>query len=259
MADELNKLNDLPEIEFLNLDIDEENTGSVRRIEEGFNKLDSNWILGFNATRYRYGKWIITWTFNPITTDGPSNPGGKKQVTQYGVETREIIALQKASSPGDFYIKNVALKPNAAGKGGGLGWRYASSEFNDLVRSFVAQGTKGLISDVKEIAIPEALQNHISSVNKTIAKMKDPKSSLLQFARGQVTSLKDKTPELKRFFKFTDKAFAIGVEVGEVVFAPEARIGYEGAKRVWSKGSNKAISVGKNFGKTTRKNISKKI
>lgn len=256
MANELiNELDNIPELEFLNLDIDEENTGSVRRIEEGFNALQSQWILGFNATRYRYGKWIITWTFNPITTASPANPGGKKPVTQYGVETNEIIKLQKAVSPGRFYVDQVALKPNASGHGGGAGWRYASSEYGDLVRNFINQGTRGLIDDVKQIVIPEAIQNHITEVNKTIGRLKNPKGTLMQIAKSQA----GKSSELKRVFNLTEKGFRIGFEIGEAIIAPEATIG----RLFWSKGSKRAISLGKNIGNKqiakTRNNIAKNI
>lgn len=261
MANELLNLQnqEMEIIDFVNLDIDEENIGSVRRIEEGFNKLDSKWILGFNATRYRYGKWIITWTFNPFTTNGKANPGGKSPVTQFGVETREILKLQKATSPGKFYIENVALKPNASGHGGHSSWRYASSTYGDVVKNFINQGVDGLIGDVKEIVIPEALQNHLTSVNRTISKLKNPTSSLYNLAHKQTSTLMDETPEFKRFFRLTKDKIEIGVNVAETIISPEARIGRE----FWGMANKKARSFGKSFynkeNKKLRKNISNKI
>lgn len=246
-----NPIEEVIENEFLELDFDEENSGSVRRIQEGFNKLDSLWILGFNATRYRYGKWIITWTFNPITTDGPANPGGKKPITQYGVETNQILKLQKAQSPGKFYIDNVALAPNMSGHGGNPAFRYASSEFSDLVGSFVRNGADDFIQNAKEILIPESLQNHIDTVNKTVRNLRDPQGSLYNFARQKVTSQVDKIPELKRFFKFTKQTIRIGAEIGEVVLAPEATAG----KAFWTLGGKRALGVAKVWKNKQIKNI----
>lgn len=258
MANELKNLPDNDLVEFLNLDIDEENTGSVRRIEEGFNKLDSKWILGFNATRYRYGKWIVTWTFNPLTTAGEANPGGKSPVTQFGVETNQIIKLQKATSPGKFYVDNVALKPNASGRGGG-GWKYASSTYGDVVKNFINQGVDGLISDVKEIVIPESVQKHITQVNKTIGQLKTPGTSIYSYAQKQVGTLVDEVPQFKRVFKFSKETVQIGVEVGETIIAPEATLG----RLFWGKASGRARSFGRSFktkqSKKIRKDISNKI
>ncbi len=239
--------NDL-DLEFLDLEMDPENSGSVRRIEEGFNELDGEWILGFNANRYRYGQWIMTVHFDPNTTNGPANPGGKNSVTIVGIETRTLLSFMKAPSPGTFYLKNFALLPNASGHGG-TAMKYATTEFNDLARTFVNEGLDGVIEAGKEKFIPESIQKHISSANKYQRYASNPESFIKDYASR---SKKYVTKELGlgKFFKFTKQIFSIGINVAEAVVAPEVfvtksvrKLGTKTAKNLTAKAKQKTIKT----------------
>lgn len=233
-------------LEFLDLEIDEEHTGSVRRIEEGFHELESQWILGFNATRYRYGTWIMTVHFDPNTTSGPSNPGGKPSVTIYGIETRTILAFEKSSSPGKFYIDHFALLPNASNHGGGA-FKYATSEFNDLARTFVNDGLDGIKEFAKEKVMPEKLRDHIKMANKYQRLARNPETLIRDYV-SRSKRFVEKELGLEKFFKATKQVFSIGVDIGEAIVTPEVfmtksirKLGTKGMTLASKKAKQKAI------------------
>lgn len=228
---------------YLDLTVDPDNTGSVRRIEEGFHELDSKWILGFNANRYRYGTWIMTVHFDPNTTDSPANPGGKKSVTIYGIETRTILAFEKAVSPGDFYINNFALLPNASGNGGGS-FKYATSEFNDLAKTFIRDGLDGITEFAKDKIIPDSIRNHLKKANKYQNLATNPET----FIKNYVSRSKrfvEKELGLAPFFKTTKQLFSIGVDITEAVYAPEVYL-TKSIRNLTKKQTNKLTKKARN-------------
>lgn len=226
------------QLQFLDLEFDENNSGSVRRLEEGFHELNSIWILGFNTTRYRYGTWILTVHFNPVTTDGPSNPGGKNSVTIYGVETRTILEFKNSASPGKFYIDNFAYIPNASGHGGGA-FQYATSELNAFARQFINEGT-GAFKDYAKDMIPGKLREHIEAANKYQRMAKNPKGLLRGKIMAPVNKLESKLG-LSKFFKMTKEVFSIGVDIGEAIVAPEA-VAMNAVRKIGTKSMKKAAT-----------------
>lgn len=233
-------------VDYLEIEIDPDNTGSVRRIQEGFHELNSKWILGFNATRYRYGTWIMTVHFDPNTTSGPANPGGKRAVTIYGIETRTILAFEKSNSPGKFYLDNFAIVPNASGKGGGA-FKYATSEFNDLARTFINDGLSGIKEFAKDKFIPEQIRMHIKEANKYVRLAKNPQNLISNYT-SRSKEFVSKELGLSPFFKSSKELFAIGLDISEAIFTPEVfitksirKLGSKSVSKISRDAKNRAI------------------
>ncbi|MFV0493643.1 hypothetical protein [Mycobacterium sp.] len=157
--------------------------------------------------------------FDPNTTSGPSNPGGKPSVTIYGIETRTILGFEKAISPGDYYIENFALLPNASNHGGGS-FKYATSELNDALRTFVKEGIGGVKDMLEDKYIPEDIKRHFQQAEKFQRLAKNPKNLVSNYA-SRSKNFVQKELGLGKFFRTGKKVFSIGVDISEAIFTPE--------------------------------------